>query len=88
MKIINCVPRVEPTGEGKVIDLAAWKAENLTALDEPDAGRVSALGQYGGRELVRRRRRRSAAARNRAELAATLAVTAFLVALIVRVLLF
>ena len=75
-------------GEDKVIDLAAWKAENLIVLDEPEAGRVSALGQYEGRELVRRRRRSSTAAQNRAELAATLAVTAALVALILRVMLF
>ena len=88
MKIINCVPRVEPAGEGKVIDLAAWKAENLVELDESEAGRVSALGQYEGRKLVRRRQRRSTAAQNRAELAATLAVTAAFLVLIVRVLLF
>ena len=75
-------------GEDKVVDLAAWKAEHLMALDEPEAGRVSALGQYGGRELVRRRQRRSTAAQNRAELAATLAVTAAFVVLILRVLLF
>ena len=75
-------------GEDKVVDLAAWKAENLVEPDGPEAGRVSALGQYEGRELVRRRQRRSAAAQNRAELAATLAVTAALLALIVRVLLF
>ena len=77
-----------PAGEDKVVDLAAWKAENLVEMDEPEAGRVSALGQYEGRELVRRRQRRSTAAQNRAELAATLAVTAALLALIVRVLLF
>lgn len=104
MKIINCTLRGEldrasgdtgfrarsrglPAGEDKVVDLAAWKAENLVVLDEPEAGRVSALGQYGGREPVRRRRR-SAAALNRAELAATLAVTAAFAALILRVLMF
>ena len=85
-------PRVRsrglPAGEDKVVDLAAWKAENLIVPDEPEAGLESALGQYGGRELVRRRHRRSTAAQNRAELAATLAVTAALLALIVRVLLF
>ena len=75
-------------GEDKVVDLTAWKAENLVEPDEPESGRVSALGQYEGRELVRRRQRRSTAAQNRAELAATLAVTAALLALIVRVLLF
>ena len=80
--------RGRPAGEDKVVDLAAWKAENLMELDDPEAGRVSALGQYGGRELVRRRHRRSTAVQNRAELAATLAVTAAFVALILRVLLF
>ena len=88
MKTINSIMRDELAGEGKVIDLEAWKAENLMALDEPEAGRVSALGQYGGRELVRRRHRKSTAARNRAELAATLAVAAAFVVLILRVLLF
>ena len=88
MKIINCVLRDEPAGKDKVVDLAAWKAENLIVLDEPEAGRESGLGQYGGRELVRRRQRRSTAAQNRAELAATLAVTAAFLVLIVRILLF
>ena len=88
MRIINCIPRDEPVREDKVVDLAAWKAENLVELDESEAGRVSALGQYEGRELVRRRQRRSTAAQNRAELAATLAVTAAFLVLIVRVLLF
>ena len=88
----GAAPRIRgrglPAGEDKVVDLAAWKAENLIAPDEPEAGRVSALGQYGGRELVRRRHRSSTAAQNRAELAATLAVTAAFMALILRVLLF
>ena len=75
-------------GEDKVVDLAAWKAENLVEPDEPESGRVSALGQYEGRELVRRRQRGSTAAQNRVELAATLAVTAAFVALVLRVLLF
>ena len=88
MKTVNYILRGEPAGEDKVVDLAAWKAEHLTVLDEPEAGRASALGQYGGRELVRRRHRRSTAAQNRAELAATLAVTAVLLALVVRVMLF
>lgn len=76
------------SGEDKVVDLAAWKAENLLETDGPEAGRESALGQYEGREPVRRRQRRSTAVQNRAELAATLAVTAALLALVVRVLLF
>lgn len=74
-----------PAGEDKVVDLAAWKAENLMAPDEPEAGRAGAPEQYGGREPIRRRRR--ASAWDRAELAATLAVTAAFVALILRVLL-
>ena len=77
-----------PAGEDKVVDLAAWKAENLVEMDGPETGRVSALAQYEGRELVRRRQRRSTAAQNRAELAATLAVTAAFVVLLLRVLLF
>ena len=77
-----------PAREDKVVDLAAWKAENLMTTGGPEAGQVSALGQYGGRVLVRRRQRRSTAARNRAELAATLAVAAAFAALALRVLLF
>ena len=77
-------------GEDKVIDLAAWKAENLVELDGPEGfdGLESGLGQYEGRELVRRPRRRHEAARNRAELAATLSVVGAMAALIVRVLVF
>ena len=75
-------------GEDKVVDLAAWKAENLIAPDGPEAGRASVLEQYGDREPVRRRHRRPAAALDRAELAATLAVTAAFAALVLRVLFF
>ena len=70
----------------KVVDLAAWKAENLVELDGPETEPASTLGQYGGREPVRRCRR--SAALDRAELAATLGVIAAFAALIVRVLLF
>ena len=77
-----------PAGKGNVVDLAAWRAENLTEMDGPEDGRVSALGQYAGRELVRRRQRRSTAALDRAELAATLAVAAAFAALMLRILLF
>ena len=76
------------TGKDNVVDLAAWKAENLAVPEEREVGRVGALERHEGRELVRRRRRRWTAARDWAELAATLAVTAAFVALIVRVLLF
>ena len=87
MKPVNYVLRDEPAGKGKVVDLAAWKAEHLIVSEEPEAGRVSAPGQYEGRAPVRRRRS-SEAARNRAELAATLAVAAAFAALVLRVLLF
>ena len=79
-----------PAGEDKVIDLAAWKAENLAALDgeevldQPESG----LAQYEGRELVRRPRRRRETVRNIAELAATLSVVGMMAALILRLLLF
>ena len=78
-----------PAGEDKVVDLAAWKAENLMLPDEPEAGDLpaSALEQYGGREPVRHRRG-LAEALDWAELAATLAVTAAFAALVARVLLF
>lgn len=77
-------------GEDKVIDLAAWKAENLVELDGAEGFDMpgSGLGQYEGRELVRRRRRKYAAAQARAELAATLAVAGVLAALILRILVF
>ena len=78
------------SGEDKVIDLAAWKAENLVELDGPEGlGEAeSGLAPYEGRELVRRPRRKHEAARNRAELAATLLVVGALAALILRVLVF
>ena len=75
-----------PEGGDKVIDLSAWKAENLVELEEPES--QSGLGEYEGRELVRRLRRRHEAARNRAELAATLAVVGLMAALILRILMF
>ena len=87
MKTVNYILRGGPVGEDKVVDLAAWKAEHLTALDEPGTGRAGAPGRCRGREPVRRRRR-STAARDWAELAATLAVTAVLLTLAARVLLF
>ena len=74
-------------GAGKIVDMEAWKAENLIVPDGPEARRVSAFRQYGGREPVRRHRR-AAAIQNWVELAATLAVTAAFVALAARVLLF
>ena len=79
--------RVLPSGEDKVVDLAAWKAENLMPQDEADAGvrQTSALGRHKGRGPARRRK---PAAQDWAELAATLAVAAAFVALLVRVLMF
>lgn len=77
-----------PQGGGdKVIDLAAWKTENLVELEEPKEPE-SGLALYEGRELVRRRRRKHDALQARAELAATLAVVGVMAALILRVLLF
>ena len=79
--------RVLPSGENKVVDLEAWKAENLMPQGGSDARgrRAGTLGRYKGREPVRRRK---LAAQDRAELAATLMVAAVLAALVVRVLLF
>ena len=77
--------RALPHGEDKVVDLAAWRAENLAVPNEAETGRAGAPGRYGGREPVRRRKM---AASDWAELAATLAVAAVLAALAVRVLLF
>lgn len=73
--------------EDKVIDLTAWKAENLVELeelDEPESG----LGLYEGRELVRRRRRRHDSALVKGELAATLSVAGLMLAMMIRVLVF
>lgn len=71
--------------ENKVIDLAAWKAENLVEFeDEPESG----LGEYQGRELVRRHRDRYEAMLARGELAATLSVVCAMLALVLRVLVF
>lgn len=85
-----CRPGSAPcAGEGKVIDLAAWKAENLVELEEPQAEELeSGLAQYEGRELVRRRRRKHAVVQARAELAATLLAAGVMVAMILRVLVF
>lgn len=77
---------------GKVVDLAAWKAENLEELDtleeetlpEPESG----LASYAGRELHRRPREKHRAALALGELAATLSAAGVMVALILRVLVF
>ena len=82
MKNVYCA---QSAGEGKVIDLAAWKAENLVEL-EPEQPE-SALGLYEGRELVRRPRRHWDALA-RGELAATLSVAGVMLAMMVRVLVF
>ena len=73
--------------EDKVIDLAAWKAENLVELEELD-GPESGLGSYEGRELVRRPRRRHDSALVKGELAATLSVVGLMLAMMIRVLVF
>ena len=73
--------------EDKVVDLAAWKAENLVELDEPEE-QESGLASYEGRELVRRRRRRHNSALLKGELVATLSVAGVMLAMIVRVLVF
>lgn len=79
--------RVLPYGKEKVVDLAAWKAENLVPQGEPDAGerRASTPKRYGGRKPARRRK---LTVQDWAELAVTLAVAAAFAALAVRVLLF
>ena len=84
MKNVNYMLRREPdrTGEDKVVDLTAWKAEHLW---EPEAGRAGGPGRRRDRRPVCRRNR---AALNWAELAATLAVAAAFLALAIRVALF
>ena len=84
MKTVNCILNREPDrGRGlpKVVDLAAWKAENLIDLDTPKADPLPE--RHRDRKPVRRGRRRLL---DWAELAATLAVAAVLAALAVRVL--
>lgn len=76
MKTVNYIPRSEADRSDKVIDLEAWKAEHLTQPDAPEP------------QPARPRRRRKQTALDWAELAATLAVTAALLALVARVLLF
>lgn len=77
-------------GEDKVIDLAAWKTENLVDLDglesagEPESG----LAQYEGRELVRHRRRKNRSALMLGELAATLAAMGVMAVMILMVVVF
>ena len=79
--------RIRGRGLPKVVDLAAWRAENLAEPDEPKAGclPVSAPVRDRGRRPVRRGRLRLL---DWAELAATLAVAAAFAALAARVLLF
>lgn len=80
---------------GKVVDLAAWRAENLVELEELDALEEetlpepeSGLASYAGRELHRRPREKHRAALALGELAATLSAAGVMVALILRVLVF
>lgn len=79
---------------GRVVDLAAWKAENLVELDgadrpedgweEPESG----LAAYAGRELHRRAREKHRGALMLGEAAATLSAAGVMVAMILRVLAF
>lgn len=73
----------------KVVDLAAWRAENLAepaedAFEAPESG----LASYQGRELVRRPREKHRAALALGELAATLSVLGLTLVMILRVLVF
>ena len=79
MKTVNYMLRREPsrTVGDKVVDLAAWKAEHLMEPEGPGTGQARP-----------KRRRGRWTALDRAELAATLAVTAAFLALAARVLLF
>lgn len=81
MKTVNCMLRKGPdrTAGDKVVDLAAWRAEHVAELDEPETAQI---------RPQRRRRTHRPRALDWAELAATLAVTAAFLALIARVLLF
>lgn len=79
---------------GRVVDLAAWKAENLVDLDEleqqeeaweePESG----LASYEGRELHRRAREKHRGALMLGEAAATLSAAGVMVAMVLRVLAF
>ena len=76
---------------GKVVDLAAWKAENLVEPDQPEEGweaPESGLAAYEGRELSRRPREKHRAALALGELAATLSAAGVMVAMLLRVLVF
>lgn len=87
-----CWWEAPPAPAGRVVDLAAWKADNLMELDEaaeelyeePESG----LASYAGRELRRRPREKHRAALALGELAATLSVAGLALALILRVLVF
>lgn len=79
---------------GRVVDLTAWKAENLVDLDEleqqedaweePESG----LASYEGRELHRRAREKHRGALMLGEAAATLSAAGVMVAMVLRVLAF
>lgn len=79
---------------GRVVDLAAWKAENLVdldALDQPESGwkePESGLAAYEGRELRRRPREKHRMALVLGEAAATLSAAGVMVAMVLRVLVF
>lgn len=74
---------------GRVVDLTAWKAENLVeleGLEEAGQEQESGLAAYEGRELHRRPREKHQAALALGELAATLSVLGLTLAMILRVL--
>lgn len=76
---------------GRVVDLAAWKAENLVDLDELDGTweePESGLATYEGRELHRRAREKHSLTAALGEAAATLSVAGVMVAMVLRVLVF
>lgn len=76
---------------GRVVDLTAWKSENLVDLDELDQvweEPESGLAAYEGRELHRRVREKHSMAAVLAEAAATLSVAGVMVVMILRVLAF
>lgn len=80
-------PRFTADERSKVIDMAAWKAENLEPQESQFEQLESCLELYQGRELVRRPRLHWDA-RAKGELAATLSVAAVMLVMLLRVLAF
>ena len=85
-------PRFTADERSKVIDMAAWKAENMERVEQPDSQAQfesldSGLALDEGRELVRRPRLHWNA-QAKGELAATVSVACVMLALLVRMLVF